>query len=147
VVFKTTAIDHSAIPPAFASVHHSACFGVAGLNSVLEIPAGALEIDEDCDPAIRFNARRWPGLAAICFAASGQRSLHWPHDDRERRQLERCEHDTDANSGARSHRLSASKSRCLRGIAIAKEPRARFRRGEPPSVRGRSIGMKFPVCE
>jgi hypothetical protein len=44
--FKTTAIDHSAIPPAFArgsttselrrgkpafaSVHHSACFGVAG---------------------------------------------------------------------------------------------------------------------
>jgi hypothetical protein len=29
VVFKTTAIDHSAIPPAFASVHHRACFGVA----------------------------------------------------------------------------------------------------------------------
>ena len=29
VVFKTTAIDHSAIPPAFASVHHHACFGVA----------------------------------------------------------------------------------------------------------------------
>src|SRR6266487_2175028 len=27
VVFKTTAIDHSAIPPAFASVHHSAGFG------------------------------------------------------------------------------------------------------------------------
>jgi len=30
VVFKTTAIDHSAIPPAFASVQHCACFGEAG---------------------------------------------------------------------------------------------------------------------
>jgi hypothetical protein len=27
--FKTTAIDHSAIPPACASLHHRACFGVA----------------------------------------------------------------------------------------------------------------------
>jgi hypothetical protein len=27
--FKTTAIDHSTIPPVFASVYHHACFGVA----------------------------------------------------------------------------------------------------------------------
>ena len=30
MVFKTTAIDHSAIPPAFASVHHLAGYGEAG---------------------------------------------------------------------------------------------------------------------
>src|SRR5438270_9833604 len=39
VVFKTTAIDHSAIPPALASVHHTACFGAAGPASQAYIGA------------------------------------------------------------------------------------------------------------
>jgi hypothetical protein len=50
--FKTTAIDHSAIPPAVASVHHSACFGVAH-QSVVRRDGGRVEIAPEFARVVR----------------------------------------------------------------------------------------------
>src|SRR6185436_3969314 len=65
VVFKTTAIDHSAIPPAFASVYHGACFGAQAASKTTENPEVSSK-DATNHPA---------SVAGIV--------LHQPVDDRE----------------------------------------------------------------
>ena len=99
VVFKTTAIDHSAIPPAFArgstaselrrdkpafaSVHHRACFGVAR-QSAVSATAAASKISPE---SARFGIRML--VAEPPFRAES-RELRIGHNRRSRQCHCRC---------------------------------------------------------